>query len=319
MGDVILSLPALQAIRGKFPAARITALVGKSSSVIAKLADVFDEEIIVDRVELRDGHKLRSISKIRGLVKEIRRRKFDFIIDLHSLSETNLLGFLAGAKFRLYANRENRSLDFFGKFSPKPPLEDKTKHITERYLDVLKPLGIENVNRYAKIQPAAEDVAEIEKLLRESGVEKKTLVGLFLGAGHKSRRWSVKKFAELTRQLSEKENCRVLVFLGPEELDLLDEVNRIFPPNAVILDKLKLLPLLAATTFLRVLVSNDTGPMHLAAVAGASIVLISDKRAPTCFFPLTEKLEVVKSEEIDKISVEEVLRATRKFLDDENL
>ncbi len=318
MGDVILALPALQAIRGKFPVARITALLGKSSAMIAKLVDVFDEEIIVDRVELRDGNKLRSIGKIRALVKEVRRRKFDFIIDLHSLSETNLLGFLSRAKHRLYANRENRSLDFLSKFSPPPPLEDKTKHITERYLDALKPLGIENVNRYAKIKPPAEDVAEIGKLLQDLGIEQKTLIGLFLGAGHQSRRWSVKKFAELTSKLSENEDCRVLVFLGPEELDLLDEVNQIFPPNAVILDKLKLLPLLAATTFLRVLISNDTGPMHLAAIAGASIVLISDKRAPTCFFPLTENLEVVRSEEIDKISVEEVFQATRKFLDDED-
>src|SRR6185369_15731616 len=115
MGDVILALPALQAIRQKFPAARITVLIGKSSAMIAKLAGVFDEEIIVDRVELRDGNKLHSINKIRRLVKEIRRRKFDFIIDLHSLSETNLLGFLSGARKRLYANRENRSLDFFAK------------------------------------------------------------------------------------------------------------------------------------------------------------------------------------------------------------
>ena len=58
--------------------------------------------------------------------------------------------------------------------------------------------------------------------------------------------------------------------------------------------------------------------MHLAAVAGTSIVLISNKRAPTCFFPLTEKLEVVRSQEIDKISVEKVLEATRKILDDED-
>ena len=49
MGDVILALPALQAIREKFPAARLTALVGKSSAMIARLAGVFDEEIVVDR------------------------------------------------------------------------------------------------------------------------------------------------------------------------------------------------------------------------------------------------------------------------------
>src|SRR5215213_8572138 len=153
MGDVILALPAFRAIRQKFPDARITALVGKASAMIARIAGVFDEEIIVDRVELRDGRKLRSVNKIRSLVKEIRRRKFDFIIDLHSLSETNLLGFLSGSRVRLYANRENRSLDFLGKFAAKPPAEDKSKHITDRYLEVLKPLGIEDPPRFVEVKP----------------------------------------------------------------------------------------------------------------------------------------------------------------------
>ncbi len=318
MGDVILSLPALQAIRGKFPTARITALLGKSSAMIAKPVNVFDEEIIVDRVALRDGKKLRSINKIRQLVKEVRRRKFDFIIDLHGLSETNLLGFLSGAKHRLYANRENRSLDFLGNFSPKPPLEDKTKHITERYLDAIKPLGIENVNRYARIQPAAEQIAEIEQKLRDSGVEKKMLIGFFLGAGHPSRYWGLEKFAELVTRLAENKKVQPIVFLGPEENDWRTQVEENFPRETIILDNLTIPQFLAALSLMRIFVSNDTGPMHLAAVAGAAVVMISDKRAPTCFYPLTEKLEVVRCEEIDKISVEDVLGATQKLLDNEN-
>lgn len=318
MGDVILGLPAFKAIRQRFPAAQLTILAGKSAAAVAGIAGVFDEEIIVDRVELRDGNQLRSIQRIFKLAREIRRRKFDFIIDLHSLSETNILGFLSGARRRLYANRENRSIDFLANFSPRPPLEDKDKHLSERYLDVLRPLGIENVSRFVKIEPRAEDVAEIKELLQDLGAGQKTLIGLFLGAGHPSRRWSLDRFAELTEKFAKREDQQVLIFLGPEELDLLDEVNRKFPPPAIILDKLKLLPLFAAASLLRVLISNDTGPMHLGAVAGASIVLISDRRAPSCFWPLTEKLEVVKSGEISEISAEEVFQAAGRFLDDEN-
>ena len=57
----------------------------------------------VDRVLLRDGPKLISIARIAKLVKEVRHAKYDFVIDLHSLSETNLLGFLSGAPKRLYS------------------------------------------------------------------------------------------------------------------------------------------------------------------------------------------------------------------------
>lgn len=320
MGDVILSLPALQAIRGKFPNAKITALLGKSSAAIAKLADVFDEEIIVDRVELRDGKKLRSINKIRKLVREIRRQKFDFIVDLHSLSETNLLGFLSGAKARLYANRENRSLDFFAKFPAKPPLEDKTKHITDRYLEVLKPLEIEDAPRFVQIEPQRADIEFVKNLLREQKAESKNLVGIFPGAGHPSRRWSLENFAGLSKVLTETENSpQIIVFLGPEETGLRGEVEKIFPEKTVIFDKLTIPQLLAAVSLLRVLVSNDTGVVHIGAIAGASLVLILDERAPTTYLPLTEKIRVVRNGTIDKIRVEEVFRVTQGFLTNETV
>ena len=316
MGDVILALPAFGAIRQKFPAARMTVLVGKSSAMIARLAGVFDEEIVVDRVELRDGSKLRSVNKIRRLVREIRRRRFDFIIDLHSLSETNLLGFLSGAGARLYANRENRSLDFLGKFSAKPPAEDKSKHITDRYLEVLKPLGIDDAPRFVEIRPQVKDLESIRKLLDAQNAGAENLVGLFPGAGHPSRRWSLENFARLARFLNERENPpRIIVFLGPEEADLRGEVKRIFPAGTVIFDKLSIPELLAAASCLKILISNDTGVVHIGAIAGAPLVLVMDERGPTAFLPLTEKLRVVRSGTIDKIPVEDVFRAAESFLE----
>jgi ADP-heptose:LPS heptosyltransferase len=315
MGDVILALPAFQAIRQKFPDARITALVGKSAAMIARVSGVFDEEIVVDRVALRDGNKLRSINKIRRLVKEVRRRKFDFIIDLHSLSETNLLGFLSGARARLYANRENRSLDFFAKFPAKPPTEDKSKHITDRYLEVLMPLGITDAPRFVGIKPQAAEVEFVKNLLKAQGAETDNLVGLFPGAGHPSRRWSLKNFAAVGRFLTELENPpQVIVFLGPEETDLRAEVEEIFPERTIIFDRLSIPQLLAAASCLRVLVSNDTGVVHIGAVAGAGLVLVMDARAPVTYLPLTEKIRVVRSGTIDEIPVEDVFRATESFL-----
>ena len=320
MGDVILALPALKAIRRKFPAARITVLIGKSSAQIARLAGVFDEEIVVDRVALRDGSKLRSVNKIRRLVKEIRRRRFDFIIDLHSLSETNLLGFLSGAGARLYANRENRSLDFLGKFSARPPAEDKSKHVTDRYLEVLAPLGIEGAPRFVEIKPRDEDVETVKKLLAGQNAATEKLVGIFPGAGHPSRRWSLENFARLARALSERAvPPRIIVFLGPEETDLRGEVEKIFPAKTVIFDKLTIPELLAAASRLSVLVSNDTGVVHLGAIAGAALVLVMDERGPTAFLPLTEKIRVVRSGTIDKIPVEDVLSAAESFLTKESI
>ncbi|MCA1638289.1 MAG: hypothetical protein LC768_08135 [Acidobacteria bacterium] len=143
-GDVVLSLPALKAVREKFPQAKITALIGKSNTNIVEISGFVDEKITVDRVRLRDGGKIWSIGQVFKLVKEVRRRRFDFIIDLHSLYETNLLAFLSGAKYRLLAKRGNRSLDFLSNFQPAPPVFNRAKHLTDYYLSVLEPLDITN-------------------------------------------------------------------------------------------------------------------------------------------------------------------------------
>ena len=317
LGDVVLGLPALRAIRRHFPDSRITAMSGTLTAAIIRLAGVADEQLAVDRVELRDGNRFRSVSKMLKLVGEVRRRRFDLVIDLHSLSETNLLGFLAGIPNRLYANRKGRSLGRLCNFRPKPPLEDRGNHAATRYMDVIEPLVGENTDPVLKLEPDSADVSEVQKILREQGVEGANLVGMFLGAGHPSRRWPIQKFAELASRIGERDGTHVLVFLGPEEIDLLPAVMSGFPSSAIILDKLQLLPLFAALTFLKVLVSNDTGPTHLAAATEASIVLITDKGAPTEFLPLTQRLTVVNSGQICDIGIDEVYEAVRSKLEND--
>ena len=311
---MILSLPAFRAVREKFPDARITAMIGKSGAEIIEISNFADEKITVDRVRLRDGKKVNSIKEVLKIVLDVRRRKFDFVIDLHSLYETNLLGYLSGAKHRLYVNRENRSLDFLANFNPRPPRENKQLHLTAGYLNVLKPLGVENSPRFIEIQPRAKDLRKIESLF--STFQSKKLVGLFPGAGNASRRWSLDNFAGLARNLSADKTVQAIVFLGPEEENLRGSVEEKFPSGTLIVDKLSLLEFVAALSKLKVLVSNDTGAIHLGAIAGTAIVLVMDKRAPTTYLPLTEKIRVVNNETLSEISIEEVFRATQNFIAD---
>lgn len=312
IGDVVLSLPALKAVRERFPAARITAMIGKSGAEIVELSGFVDEKIVVDRVRLRDGKKLNSIREILQIVKDARRRKFDFVIDLHSLYETNLLGFLSGAKHRLYANRENRSLDFLARFEPSPPREDKSLHLTDHYLNTLEPLGVKAAPRSVEVRPRRQDAEKISALFQPFGGKK--LIGLFPGAGNASRRWALENFAETARRL-QSENLQTIVFLGPEEADLRETVEEKFPGETLIVDKLSLLEFVAALSKLSVLISNDTGAIHLAAIAGIRIVLVMDKNAPTTYLPLTEKIRVVNDDTIKQIKPDAVWRATREILE----
>ncbi len=309
---MILSLPAFRAVRERFPEARITAMIGKSGAEIVEVSGFADAAIIVDRVSLRDGKKINSIKEILQIVKDARERKFDFVIDLHSLYETNLFGFVSGAKHRLYGNRESRSLDLLANFKPKPPRENKTLHLTDYYLEILKPLGIESARQFVEISPRIEDLGKIENLFGRSSAKKK--LGFFPGAGNASRRWDLEKFAETARRFSADETVQTIVFLGPEEEDLRGAIKEKFPAETTIIDKISLLEFIAALSRIDVLISNDTGAAHLGAIAGAAIVLVMDKRAPTTYLPLAEQIQIVNNDALDKIKVEAVCESAKKLL-----
>lgn len=317
LGDVVLSLPALAAIRKRFARARITVAVGKPGAEIIALSGLADETLVVDRVGLRDGFKPLSVFRVFKIVKEVREKKFDFVIDLHSLSETNLLGFLSGAPKRLFSRRPGRSLDYLANFRPRPPIETdhRKRHLIDRYLDVLIPLEIEKSDRLPKLKTRSSDAVSLERILTKAKADAGApLVGLFPGAGHPSRRWPLERFASLADFLVRNDQVRVLVFIGPEERAFVGDVRRQFPPSTIILDRLTIPELAAAQARLAAFVSNDTGPMHVASAVGTPVVLLLDKRAPESYLPQGDRHHVIYNSAIEDISVDEVYEATRSIL-----
>ena len=317
LGDVVMSLPALRAIRARFPGAEITIIAGKPSAEIVEMSGHADAIMTVDRVALRDGFKPLSIWRIFQIVKDIRRRQFDFVIDLHSFSETNWMGFFSGAANRLFARRPGRSLDFLANFDPKPPVDqnDPNQHLVDRYLDVLKPLGIKDAPRLPKLVTRPEDVSAIDARLRRPKAESGTpLVGLFPGAGHPGRCWPIEKFAELADFLVRNDGIRPIVFVGPEERNNLQRIRSLFGPACVILEKLSLRQLAAAQARLAVFVSNDTGPVHIAAAVGTPVVVLIGRSSRHAYVPLASSQRVIYSQGVGTIDVEEVYVATRALL-----
>jgi ADP-heptose:LPS heptosyltransferase len=316
MGDVMLSLPALAALRQRFARARITVAVGKPGKQIIELAGCADDVLIVDRVELRDGFAPASIFKIARLVKEVRRRKFDFVIDLHSLSETNLLGYLSGASSRLYSRRPGRSLDFLSNFRPAPPVEDREKHAVERYLDVLAPLKVGGVSRAPRLPLREEAERAVAQLFRKEKIGSDApLVGVFPGAGNPSRQWKLERFAEIAGRVARNDGLRTIVFLGPEERARAREIREAFPARTTtVIEKLDIPQLASALARLSVLVSNDTGPVHVAASVGTPVVVMVGRTTRDGYEPVGERHRTIYGRDIDAITVEEVYAAIRAAL-----
>lgn len=310
LGDVVLALPAMRAVRERFLDANITALTGKVSGEVVSLAGFADEVIAVDRVELRDGSKLRSIRRIINLIRDLRGRDFELVIDLHSLKETNLLALLLGVDHRLLADRGNRSYHSLGNFEPPAPPEDRTIHLSRTYMGVLTPLGLDNEAYPVVILPQKGEIEYVwQHFIKDTP---RPLSGFFPGAGNPSRQWPLVRFAELAGRL-QSDGYTPAVFLGPEEKEMRETVARTFPSGALIIDGLSIPQFIAAASEVDIFVTNDTGPMHLAALAGAPILLVIDSRAPLTYLPLTAQIAVVNDAHIDAISVDAVHSAAQQL------
>jgi len=315
LGDVVMSLPALRAIREKFPYAKITVAVGKPGKELLNLCGYANEILEVDRVALRDGPTLISIGRIAKFVSQVRKQKFDFVIDLHSFYETNILGFLSGASHRLYSRRENRSLDFLGNFKPQPARERRAAHLVDRYLDMLKPLGIENVPRMPVLKTSPSDDKAVEAMLKkEKAQSRELLVGMFPGAGNASRVWPLEKFAEVADHLIRNDRVRVIVFAGPEERALVPQMRSVFPGGTIFFDRLTIPQLASAQARLTLFISNDTGPAHIAAAVGTPVVVILDQPDLNSFTPVGEQNRFIGGPLITNIPVLDVYRAAHELL-----
>jgi len=315
LGDVVMSLPALRAIRERFPYAQITVAVGKPARELIGLSGYANEILEVDRVALRDGPTLISIGRIFKFVAQVRQLKFDFVIDLHSYYETNLLGFLSGAPHRLYSRRSNRSLDFLANFKPQPAKESEATHLVDRYLDLLKPLGIENVSRTPALRTNPTDDAAVETLLRkEKAQSRELLVGLFPGAGNTTRLWPLERFVELADHLIRNDKVRVIVFAGPEERQMVPQMRKHFPAGTIFFDRLSISQLVSAQARLTAFISNDTGPVHIAAAVGTPVIVIMDRPDPHGFTPGGALNRLIFGPTIGEIPVSDVYRAAHELL-----
>jgi len=320
MGDVVLSLPALRAVREHYPQAKITVLAGKAGEGIVRLSGYADAVIAVDRVKMKYGSKLDAGYQIIKLVRQIRRPKFDLVIDLHSLAETNLLMWVTGARKRCGALRPRRSLDFL--INIKPPVWLEDRHAVDRYLDVLIPLGIENASTELMLRTSPEFDDQADVILSRGGLKPgECLIGLNPGAAFPPRRWPKDKFIELTNRLTEKPGIKCAIFAGPEESGLAKEVAAGSPKDRVIvLDKdtieisLYLLASLAARCDL--FITNDTGPMHVAAAVGTPTIALMDRPDPWTFDPRGSQHHIIYSKGVSFITVDEVYQVACRMIND---
>lgn len=266
LGDVVHALPVLSALREAWPKAHIAWVINKGLRGLLDGHPHLDEVIPFDRSSV--GFSPRGISTFASFLKGLRVRRFDLAIDLQGLFRSGLMTAATGAGFRvgLADAREGAGRFYSHRVSTGP----QPIHAVDKMMRVVSAFGIEAATQFlATISP--EDHAWASRsLIACSGPR----LVVNVGARWLTKRWPPSRFAEVARRAVQEKGVSLVAVGAREDHSLVDElITGLGDVPILDLSGRTTLPQLAAVMAASdCVVSNDTGPLHLAAATGVRVV-----------------------------------------------
>jgi heptosyltransferase-2 len=300
-------------LRDRFSQARLTLMTGTPYAALARLCPSLDDVIAVDRHAMRDGPKLRAVRDIRALIHTIRSRHFDLVIDFHSFRETNLLTWLSGAPHRLGMKRSYRSYLSFC-FNVDPVLEDKSLHVAEMFRSVAGAAPGADLHERPRSGRSIVIPEDIRTRVRHRYVSESgggAIVVVYAGASVSSRRWPPERFAAIADHAASAWGATVLILSGMSTLEqaIGREIDTFIKRSDRVqfVVGLDILDLAAVIGLASLLVSNDSGPMHIGPALDVPTLGIFSRSLPTHYRPTGSGDRYVKKERVEEVTAAEVI------------
>jgi len=284
IGDVVLSTAVLPNLRRAFPDAQIDFLTERPSREVVTGNPYLNDVIIFDNTQQRS----------LGLLTDVRKRNYDLVIDLFGNPRSALVTRLSGARYRVGYRFRWRKYCYNIVVEPR---SDEV-HNAEFNLDSLRAIDVPIVDSsiFFPITEMAEKFAH--DFFLQNNLDGQFVVALNPGGGWYTKRWRTKQYAELADLLVREWNARVLILWGPGEQNVVEEIQSRMKSKALVIPPTTLQQLGALLKRCSILVTNDSGPMHIAAAVGIPIVAIFGPTRPELQGPLGEKKVIVRNERL---------------------
>ena len=314
LGDVALLLPTLASLKNSFDAASLTLMTGSPYAPLGELCPYVDKVISVDRLAMRDGSRLRALVDILKLVNDLRSHRFDLAVDFHSFRETNLLARASGARYRVGMKRSDRAyLDFC--FNLPPVLEDKSIHVSEMFRRVAE--AVPGVSVSTDWLSTVRVPAEIRGSLPESNVSRPS-VAFYVGASVATRRWPEQRFSALIRHVAEAWSAAVFILGGAsrEEANIAQDIASSVEdlPGVQLFSNLSIPRMAGVISSADLLVSNDTGPMHIGSALGVPTLGIFSESLPRHYRPVGPNDRYIRKQLVADVETEDVVHVLEEML-----
>jgi heptosyltransferase I len=282
IGDVIHTLPSLAALRKLYPEANITWVIEDASSDLISDHPYLDRLIVSHRKQwindLKKGRITKPIREIRNFINDLRRQPYDLVIDFHGLIKSAAIVLLSSGKRKLgYDSMQ----EFSGLFLNEKIPEDMNKHAIDRYLDFLRYLGADVKEPEFLIPVGDENINRIDESLRRNDIDKNdSFVAVSPVALWDTKLWADEKFAGLCDRIAE--GLKVSVVFTGTERDKLEHIqSRMKTPSVNMGGKTTLRDLAYLYQRSSLLITTDSGPMHLAAAMGTPVIALFGPTDPS--------------------------------------
>jgi len=306
-GEFLLNIPALRALKETFKNARLIAVVDYSVKELAERVTFIDEII-----EWNQGkHPLSEKARFINLLK---KKQIDISVMLNPAKVFNIFTYLAGIPIRVGYNRK------WG-FLLTHKMEDEKylgqKHEIEYNLELVSLVGAKTQDKTLSISING---SIIDDLLKDAGIENNdNLVALHPWTSDPIKQWPLKNFCELTKRLVREQDMRVIIIGGKDELTKSMEFFKNIDSNLINLTARTALTQLAALLKrCKLLISGDSGPVHLACAVGTKVLAIFSNDIPgksaRRWGPWGKGHIIIEKENLSDITVAEVFDKVKGVL-----
>ena len=286
LGDLVLTTPFLAALRKSAPDAHIVYLIDKKWLAVMKENSDINEILTIDR----KGED-RGFVALWRYSKTLRARKFDYLININPSERCSFLAAFSGASYKAGATH-----GMFKKFFDMPLKLDRSKHAADMYLEILNRLGVGNLsNEGLKIIPVANDLTLVAEFFNSQKIaEEDKLIGFNVGSASATKRWLPERFAAVADHVAQR-GYKPVFFGSESELPMVEQTVRHMKTSSYILStgKLTIGMLTAALGRLDMLVTNDSGPMHVAISQGVPIVALYGPSKPELYGPYKAEKAII--------------------------
>ncbi len=310
IGDVVLTTPAIKALRKAYPMSRISILVSPFTKDLVWPSPYLDEVLVDDR-----AGRHRGLIGFLKLARDIRRKSFDAVFVFHTKRRYNLVAYLAGIPFRTGYKNEK-----FGLLLTNPIKDVRSqgqKHEVQYCLDVLKPIGAENNDMDLFVATQKEAEVWANDWLNAQDLKCGEFIAVHCGSSDPAKCWPVEKFAKLIDALQQRYSLKVVLIGSGDTTERANQIKQLTALKPLdVTGKSSLAQTVSLLRRCRLLISNDSGPVHIAAAVGISVISLFMRDQPGInperWKPLSDKgLYLYRAEGLE---IDHVLEAVESLL-----